>query len=362
MPEGRVGGAQSAEGATLTQRGHYTRKFQQGRNDEDLGADAAGVTPPRQIHRGQLCFVTVRAVNRSHRFVPTRRVTQIIVYCLAVTLAKFRGRIAAHEYLWMSNHFHLVLTDIDGCLPRFMEELDSLLSRSLNALRGTSGTNIEKGYNLVAVNGEGRLLEHCVYTLANPCSAHLVKRSRKWPGVSSLGLEYGTPRTVKRPKCGLWAERAGASLMRRAQRGPCRGRSRLPEEVELVLERPPALHELDDGELRRHVRERLAERENELIAQRRRSGHRVLGADVVQRTSYLSVPQRTEEMFRRIPSYSANDRAGRAAAARRRREFLLAYYEALGRFVRGERTVEFPAGTWLMKVRFAVRCCPLPAT
>ena len=64
-------------------------------------------------------------------------------------------------------------------------------ARALNALHGIQGTAIEKGYNLVAIATDGTVVDHCVYTLANPCSAHLVERSRHWLGVSSRPLEYG---------------------------------------------------------------------------------------------------------------------------------------------------------------------------
>jgi putative transposase len=325
----------------------------------------ATMTPPRQIHPGQLCFVTVRAVNRSYRFAPTRQVLEIIWYCFALTLAKYHGRIAAHEFLWMSNHYHMVLTDQAGCLPRFMEELNSLLARALNALHGTSGTAIEKGYNLVAVETEDKLIEHCVYTLANPCSAHLVKRCHHWKGVSSRALEYGTATAIKRPECALWSgpcrhvERRASQESKRAKYG---GRSKLPEEVELVLVRPPIMRELSDEALRSHIRERLAQREHVLIKDRRVRAIGVKGWETVTRVSPRSFPSQTEERFGTVPSYSASTTKARTAAWERRRGFLESYYDALRRFVLGEWTAEFPAGTWLMKVRFGARCCPLPAT
>lgn len=326
------------------------------------------MTPPRQIHRGQLCFVTVRAVNRSYRFVPKRTVREVIAYCLAVTLDKYRGRIAMHEYLWMSNHFHLVLTDRGACLPRFMEELDSLLSRSLNALRGMTGTNIEKGYNLVAVTGESKLIEHCVYTLANPCSAHLVVRARHWKGVSSLKLEYGVPLVVCRPGCGLWTRlvarpRGDASLdAADAASRKCRGRSKLPDTVALMIERPAVMEHLSDVELRLYIRERLDLRERELIQERRCQGRRVLGWKEVVAKDFLDMPRKPEERCRLAPSYSADTREALADAAEHRRCFLDAYYEALRSFVLGNREVEFPSGTWLMKSRFGVTCCPATVT
>lgn len=320
------------------------------------------MTPPRQIHPGQLCFVTVRAVNRCYRFAPSRRTLEILWYCFARTLHKYRGSIEAHEFLWMSNHYHLVLTDRGGCLPRFMEELNSLMARALNALHGIQGTAIEKGYNLVATD-DGKLLEHCVYTLANPCSAHLVERCHQWKGVSSRRLEYGAPITVTRPKHGLWGgpcrhvERSASQSSKRALYG---GRSKLPQEVALVLTRPPIMPELSDAQLREYIRERLHERERALSDDRRARKQRVMGWAAVTKVSFRAFPGQTEERFGTVPSYSADTPAARYSAWERRREFLERYYDALRRFVGGEWTAEFPLGTWLMKIRFGAQC-PLPA-
>ena len=322
-------------------------------------ADNMAVTPPRRIHPHQLCFVTVRAVNRRHRFAPSRQAVEIIWYCLAYTLSRFRDRIDAHEFLWMSNHYHLVLTDRGGCLPDFMTQLNSLLARALNALHGVTGTAIEKGYNLVEVTTEGRAIDHCVYTLANPCSAHLVRRSHHWKSVSSTSLDYGTPIAIPRPSAGLWGgpcghrHRPASQTSKRAQYG---GRSKLPEHVELVLTRPPIMAELSDAELRAHIRELLAKREDELDRERRRDGKSVLGWRSATRVRPSSAPRASEDAFGRIPSFSAGTHSAWLAAWRRRREFLERYYSALRRFVGGDRNAEFPAGTWLMKRRFCVVC------
>lgn len=323
------------------------------------------MTPPRQIHPNKLCFVTVRAVNRCFRFVPTPRAIEIIRYCLAFTLSKYRDRIGLHEFLWMSNHFHLVLTDKTGCLPRFMEELDSLLARAINALHGTFGTAIEKGYNLVEVVTDDKLVDHCVYTLANPCDAHLVERSREWKGVSSRALEYGVHITVKRPEGSLWSgtprhpEREASQKSKRARHG---GRSKLPGEVQLVLERPAIMLAFSDGELRGHILKRLDERELALIKDRKSRRLRVMGWDKATKVNPRLAPEQPEEGFGTVPSFSGSNADARIDAWKRRRAFLEAYYMALRRFLRGEWKTGFPEGTWLMKVRFGVKCCPLPAT
>ncbi len=340
---------------------HIRKPVQQSRSVVDI----EDVTPPRQIHPGQLCFVTVRAVNRCYRFAPTRKTLEIVWYCFARTLDKYRDCIEAHEFLWMSNHYHLVLTDRGGRLPRFMEELNSLLARALNALYGIQGTAIEKGYNLVAVATEDKLVEHCVYTLANPCSANLVERCHQWQGVSSRRLEYGVPFTVTRPKHGLWGGacrhvgRAAAQASKRARYG---GRSKLPEVVTLELTRPSIMPELSDAELRDYIRGLLHQHERNLVRARRERQERVMGWAAATKVSFRAAPKQTEARFGTVPSYSASTTAARSSAWKRRREFLKEYYDALRRFIGGEWEVEFPPGTWLMKIRFGATCCPSAAT
>lgn len=321
------------------------------------------MTPPRQIEKGKLCFVTVRAVNRSFRFVPKRRVREVIWYCLAVAIDKFADRIAVHEFLFMSNHFHLTLTDTEGCLPDLMEYLDSLLARALNAVHGTTGTVVEKGYNLVDAD-DVTLLEHCAYTLANPCASHLVARARHWKSVSSLRLEYGVPVTIKRPRAGLWGGKlahAKRKKSQRSKRAQYAGRSKLPEKVDLVLRRPPVMRHLGDADLRAHVRQRVESKELELIAARKAKGIRVMGWDKVVEQHFSMIP-RSEERFGRVPSFSRSTDEARVAAAQRRRRFLSAYYVALKDYLGRVLDVIFPEGTWLMKKRFGVSCCPLPGS
>ena len=93
------------------------------------------MTPPRFIVKGMKFYVTVRAVNRSYRLVPKRKVREAIHFALAVKLEEFRnaGKLVLHEFEFMSNHYHLLGTDITGCLPDFVQQLNSLIARELNA-------------------------------------------------------------------------------------------------------------------------------------------------------------------------------------------------------------------------------------
>lgn len=260
----------------------------------------------------------------------------------------------------MSNHFHLCCTDTHGRLPDFMRDLNSLIARGLNAIRGTSGTAIEKGYNLVTVTDEDAMLEHCVYTLANPCVAHLVRRSKHWVGLTSLGMRYGQTIHVKRPGFALWSASPSTTKCddRRCDKTvvSTRGPSRLPERAPLVLTRPPIFSRLSDEQLRAAILERLDQRERQLIAQRRIEKRSVLGMSNVLTQKYWQCPPTSDARPTTRPRVSGQSSTANATFLAAESAFRDAYCLARAFFDRGQRDVEWPFGTWLMTRVFGCPC------
>ena len=193
------------------------------------------MTPPRLITKGGIHYVTVRCVNRSFRLVPKGQVRRIVRFCLAVVLQTYRDKnlIRVHEFCFMSNHYHVLLTDLGACVSDFLRDLNSLLSRELNAVRGISGTNFEADPGIVTVVSDERIMDHAVYTLANPVRAFLVAKAKHWKSVSSVHLEYGEKVAVNKPRIGLWSPKvahADRPASKRSKRAAYAGRSKLPSE------------------------------------------------------------------------------------------------------------------------------------
>jgi putative transposase len=66
-------------------------------------ADLSGcVTPPRYNVPGQTVWVSVQAVGRSFRFVPTVQVRESIDFLFALLATKYGLKV--HEYLFMKDH------------------------------------------------------------------------------------------------------------------------------------------------------------------------------------------------------------------------------------------------------------------
>lgn len=316
-------------------------------------------TPPRPVFPGQTVFITWRAVNRCFRFVPNAKNTGTLWYAFAYACQKFG--VLVHELTILSNHGHLVATFPRGNAPDFMELFGSLAARSLNAIIGINGSTIEKGYSSVAVQDGTRVLEHCAYTLANPCAADLVTRARHWKGVTTAGMRYGESRTIKKPNCGIWtpmdagSKKSGRRRRRDARCPTRRSRSVLPDTIEFVLVRPDGFPAMSDEELRAEVERRVTEREEGAEARRAEAGKRVMGMKRVKAQFWGAMPGK-EDLFGREPTVSASSRWARVEALARRRGFLDAYREARRRWLAGDADVVFPYGTWLLRRRFGVRC------
>jgi len=319
------------------------------------------MTPSRYIEEGQLVDVTMQTVGRSFRFLPTPEVRDSLDFIFALVVAKYD--LLVHEYEFMSNHLHFIATDVRGELPNFMRDFDSLVARQLNAIRGTSGSNIEKGYALIHISDERKLLEKAIYVLTNAVSAHLVRRVKQWKGPNSLGHEYGHKTVLERPKCGIWKETQSAKLGGKfgsKKRRAYRGRSRTLEEVQFVLVRPSTMNHLSDAELRQLIRDKVGERERELIAQRRQTRQKVLGMRRVLEQRYLDTPQCSRVLFATKPRVSGTDVGKRSDKLEAILNFEAAYRRARDTWLAGDHSVVFPFGTWLMRVRFGVHCVTAP--
>jgi REP element-mobilizing transposase RayT len=319
------------------------------------------VTPPRYSEKGQTCFVTVQAVGQEFRFAPNEKVRASIDFLFAL-LATECG-LLVHEFLFMSNHFHMVVTDPDRRLSEFLQTFDSMLSRQLNALRGGSGSNFEKRPGIQIVADAGGILKQAVYTLSNPLASHLVELMREWKASSSWGMEYGQAVTFARPDCGLWTPtraRVRKGQHPSAGRLRYRGRSNAPETATLTLARPKALRpELSDAELRALVRAEVRARETELLAQRKKARTSVVGWVAVVARHFRDVPTTSRVLFQRKPRVTGTDASACARVLATIDRFVKAYRAALEDFKAGKWPT-FPHGTLQMVDRFNVPCATAP--
>lgn len=322
------------------------------------------MTPPKCIRPGRVWLVTSSCIGRLFRLVPNRKTVRLTWACLAAAAQKFRGEIRLHAFKFMSNHYHLLVTDVKGVLPAFMEWFNSLLARSLNASRGESGKNFEPpSYQRIALDDAQRQLQAAAYIVTNGCAAHLVSQSRHWKGVSSIHLRFGESKTVKRPGIGLWAAKPSQLQQRRSARS---GRDRysrivIPAESTMVLHGLPGLAGLDDEEQHAMLMAEVHRLESVYSDERRALQIKVAGWRTVESQHYNTAPSSRRPLFDRRPTFAASTPERRAAMAAEEKSFRRDYYSALHRFQSGDRDVSFPFGTWFMVKRCRANRAPPPA-
>lgn len=296
------------------------------------------MTDPRLIEPGKSYLITRRCSQRQFLLTPSPIVVQIFLYVLGF-LAQKHG-IVLHAFVMMSNHYHLVLTDVRGVLPKFTQDLNSLLARVLNALRGRREnfwSSDKPSY--VTLEAIEDILRKCAYVLTNPVASGLVRSRKEWPGaISRVEQIDGEVLTIKKPRFFF-------------------GKS-FPEFVEIRLVPPPDLGELSAEEFQSDLLDLTEARQEELQEERAREGKGYLGRKKVLEQSAFDAPKGAGGYSGEHTSIAAQDDETRREAIERLKRFISEYRAALAEFRAGNRDVVFPAGTWKMRVLFGVRCEP----
>ncbi|HSM94314.1 MAG TPA: hypothetical protein VLT47_15675 [Anaeromyxobacteraceae bacterium] len=291
---------------------------------------------PRQVLPGATVVVTRRCAQRLFLLVPSEMVNAIVAYVLAV--AANRYGIQVHAFCVLSNHLHIVLTDVHGRLPAFAQYFHSLVGRAINAARGRQEDFwAPNTYSAVTLLSPADVVAKTAYVLANPVAAGLVPSGRDWPGLWSAPESIGGE-AVEVPRPGFFFKPMG-SMRKSAQ---------------LQLHCPPGFASTAD--FLEQLRPALAALEAEAAATLATEGRTFLGARRVLAQDPMSHPATREPLGQLNPRVACRDPEVRKGALARLQEFAAAYRDALAAWRRGIRDVIFPEGTYQMRVQHAVRC------
>ncbi|MDF1561795.1 MAG: transposase [Deltaproteobacteria bacterium] len=298
---------------------------------------AAGMGKPRQVLPGKTYMVSRRCLLRMFLLRPSKKVNEVFLYCLAAAAERFG--VAVHSFCVMSNHYHLVITDQRGELPLFMHLLNQLTSRAINSLLGRFESFWAQGtYSAVELPDDDAIIDKIAYTLANPVSAGLVQTGRSWPGLRNLPEDVGSRvLVVQRPL--QFFRKDGA----------------LPAEIALEIALPP-FEDLSGEDARSCIAAAVEAQEDAARSRIAAEGRKFLGRRAIRDQSSFDRPDSRESRFRINPRTAGRDKWKRIETLSRLRSFLEAYREAKAAYLSGHTGAVFPAGTWLMRVRYGVAC------
>lgn len=297
---------------------------------------------PHAIFPGVTYLLTRRALRRHMLFRPDAAITRLIMY--ALTVSAQRHGMHVHAFCAMSTHLHIVATDTRGLLPKFLHSFHRLVALGTKVIRAWEGSVWDnEATSAVKLLTRQAVLDKIAYTIANPVAAGLVQRASDWPGAKVFVEDLGRG-VLRTPRPDVYF-----NPLNRAW----------PEAAELALTLPPDVEEDEAEGFRREIGAAVEREETMMREALARRGVQVLGAE---RAAAVSPEDRSigvEEPRGQNPTFAVGrgnrDVWQRAAATVR--GFRATYRKALEQWCAGVRNVEFPAGTWWMRVLHAVAVC-----
>ena len=287
-------------------------------------------------------MLTRRCTQRQFLLNPGKLTNRIVLYVLGWATQKHR--ISLHLFNYLANHEHLQLTDPYAAISEFSRDLHMYIAKARNASLGrweNLWDNSKPSY--VRLEDAQAIRENTQYILTNPVKDGLVRRVQDWPGAVSLPrfLDGGRIR-VKRPPVffkdfDLW-----------------------PDEVVIELPRPAGFEDMTTQEYRRMVTDDTKQVEHRVQAEYDSKGKHFLGPKTILRQSPYDRPKTKEPRRRLSPRVKTKDKWRRIESLQRITTFEAEYWVALLEFRSGNFQVEFPFGTYWMKVYAGVRVRPPP--
>jgi putative transposase len=269
---------------------------------------------------------------------PTPLTKTIFLYCLALAAEKYN--VLVHCVDVLSNHYHAVVTDLEGNIPAFMAYMHKLVSKCVNSSHGRweNVWSIEQP-SLVRLEDDQDILRKMVYSLANPVSSYLVSSGHLWPGLRTQPKDL-LKGTIEAPRPGVFF----------------RENSDLPAVAKLKLTRPDIFPELSDEQFVELLKRKVDEREAEIRQQAKKDGIRFLGVRRVMRQRHTDAPTSREPRRKLNPRVAAVNKWRRIEALQRLKAFIVEYREAWLRWKQGFADVVFPVGTYALARNANVVC------
>lgn len=164
---------------------------------------------PRYFHPETIYLISNRCIDSKHLLLPDSiEFVETLRGVLARAVRKHAVKV--YGFVFMGNHFHLLISAPLGNLHAFMQDFEAWLVKKIHHYRGIKGTIFPERYSPVPLLDDAVALDKLIYTLANPVAAGLVETPEQYPGASSLDHHFSGE-----PVRGRWVDRGRFNRNRR---------------------------------------------------------------------------------------------------------------------------------------------------
>jgi len=191
---------------------------------------------PETVH-----LVTNRTEHEMFLLQPTKNTISLIQGWFAKALCEFGDGLDIYAFVFLGNHYHILLKDNKGTLAAFLWYFQANLARAVNRELGRKGRFWSREYDDVIVDGEKAFWDVYAYTVANAVKSGLVRTASEWPGWTSLDGALGDGRYT----CELFNRTKYHNAGRRGQR---RNKADFVERWSFTLAVPDSLKEKSKAE------------------------------------------------------------------------------------------------------------------
>lgn len=307
--------------------------------------------PLRHFSPGDTVEVTIRTVQGRFLIRPSDEMNEIILGILGLVLVRFGLQI--HAFVFMSNHYHLIVTIPDAlALARFECFLNGNLAKEACRLHGWKDKLWSRRYRAIPILDDVAMVDRLRYLLSHGCKEGLVERPIDWPGVSSLSsMLSGTPER------GYWFDRTAEYTQGADERGD-RYAYATPHEV--VLSPLPCWAHLSETKQRDQIEDLVEEIVAATGARNIEDRHTPPGPSHILRQNPESRPERPKRSP--APPCHTSIYSLKKLFIAAYYTFLDAYHEASIRFRSGDLDTEFPADCFPPPLPFrGVQAHPAPS-
>ena len=298
-------------------------------------------TPVRFARPGTY-MLTRRCSERRFFLKPSALINNLLIFLVAVGCKRYGLQL--HAFCFMSNHYHLMVTDpIGRTIPKFLQWFNMEIGRATNCHLGRSGHFWDiGGPSEVWIPPYAEdLIEKLAYVICNPVTSQLVPLTRKWPGVVTRASDL-CKKVFTAPRPTFFFGMSGNS----------------PDGASIQTTLPRCVDATPE-ELEQRLRQRCNEVERQTQEAVAARGEHFAGAKRVLRTNRYDAPKSRDNWFGLDPHLACKDTALRIELLATLKAFREEYRRARAAFCAGDRDVVFPAGTYQMVERYGCATRPM---